>query len=148
MSNRRIATSHSNTPSENEKEDNKNHTENNTESFQGEKSLEPITNQTDNTQQNPLHISESSYSEILTGQRPNPSVERQQHFSEFFSSEQTRTEFERLRLQYQQRKEAVNQLLRKQELERNQLIQELNQLVIEIQYADIFSGKTQLIPST
>ena len=46
--------------------------------------MEPITNPTDSAQQNPVQIPASSYSEIFTGERPNPSVERQQNSSNFF----------------------------------------------------------------
>ena len=147
MSNRRIANSHSNTPSENESNDNIIHTENNFESLQDETSVKPLINPTDNTPQNPLQIPERSFSETITRQRPKLAVELKQHFSAIFSSEQIETEFERLRLQHQQRFEAANQSLRKQEMERKQLIQQLNQLVTEIQHDNILSEKTQLIPS-
>ena len=43
MLNIKGANSHSNTPSENKIDDNNNHTENNTESLQGDLSVEPIT---------------------------------------------------------------------------------------------------------
>ena len=84
MSNRQTASSHSTTPSENKIDDNNDHSENNTEPLQVETTLEPNTNPTDNTQKNPLQIPESSYSEIFTGQRPNPSVDVQQQFCEVF----------------------------------------------------------------
>ena len=100
ISNRRTAKSYSNTPSENENDDNNYHTQSNNESLQGETSVEPNTNPIDYTKQNPLQIPESSYSEIFIGQRPNPSVEMQQYFSEVFSSERTETEKERSRLQH------------------------------------------------
>ena len=53
MSNRRSATSHSNTPSEKENDDNINSAERKTESLQWELSLEPNKNPADNTRQNP-----------------------------------------------------------------------------------------------
>ena len=52
----------------------------------------------------------------------------QPHFSDAFSSQQTQAANERLRLQHQRRAESENQLIRKEELERKQLIQQLNQL--------------------
>ena len=125
-SNRRTANSHSSTPFENENDDNQKHTENNTDSIQGETSVEPNTDPTDNTRQNPPQIPDTSYSEINTAQRPNPSAELQQNFSELFSSELHQSENEGLRLQHQKRSEDANQLLRKQELELDQLIQQLN----------------------
>ena len=110
--------------------------------------MEPNTNPTDNnTQQNLLQNPESSYSDIFTGQRQSPSVELQQQFSKRFSSEHTQTENERLRLRHQKRIEAASQLLRKQELQRNQLIQQLNPLDTEILNDIIRSEKNQLIPT-
>ena len=51
----------------------------------------------------------------------------QQKFSEVLSSEQTQAGTQRLKLQHQRRKKAANEILRKQKLERSQLIQQLNQ---------------------
>ena len=141
MSNRRIVDSHSNTPSGHGNDDIKNQTENNTESLQDETSVEPNTNPSVNTQQNLPQIPESSHSEIVTGQIPNLSVELQQHFSAVFSSEETQTEIEPSRLQHQRSIEAANQFLRKQELERNQLIQQFNQRDTDIQYNIVRSEK-------
>ena len=56
----------------------------------------------------------------------------QQQFSECFSSEQTQGEIESLRLHHQRRIEAANHLLQKREVERNQLIQQLNQRNTEV----------------
>ena len=81
VSNRQTANSHSTTPSEKEIDDNNNPSENHTESFQCKVSVEPITNLTNNTQQNPLQIPDLFYSEILTEQIPNPSEELEQQNS-------------------------------------------------------------------
>ena len=54
MPNRGTTSSHSNNPSEQENDDNNNPTEKNTESVQGETSVEPNTNPSDKSQQNPL----------------------------------------------------------------------------------------------
>ena len=51
-------------------------------------------------------------------------------------------------IQHQQYTEAANQILRKQELERNQLIQQLNQLDTENQDDNITLEKTRRIPFT
>ena len=59
----------------------------------------------------------------------------------FFSSEQVQVENERLGLQQQRGIEGANQLLRKEELKRNQLIQQMNQLVTEIQPSEISTRK-------
>ena len=96
MTSRRTACSHSNTASQNENNNNNDRTENNTESLQGEISVEPNTNPTDNAQQNPLQIPEIFYSEIFTGEKPQPSVQLQQQFPECFSSVKTQAEIERL----------------------------------------------------
>ena len=53
-------------------------------------------------------------------------AEFQKQFSEAFPSEKTQAENEQSQLQYQRRFEAANQILRKQELERSQLIHQLN----------------------
>ena len=124
-------------PSEIGKYDNKNHTEIITKSLQGEASVEPTINPTDNTQQNHLKIPESSYSEIFNGQVQNPSAELQQQVSEGFSSEQTQAKNELLALKHQRSIEAANHLLPKQELERNQLIQHPKQLFSEIQHDNV-----------
>ena len=92
-----------NASSENESYDSTNPTEKNTEFFQDETTVKPNTNPTDKTKQNPLQNPESSYTEKFTGQRPNPSVELQQKFSEDFASDHTQTEKQRLRLPHQQR---------------------------------------------
>ena len=52
------------------------------------KHLEPNRNSNECTQLIPLEIPESFYSEILTGQIQNPSVEVPQQFSEVLSSEE------------------------------------------------------------
>ena len=139
MSNRRTANLHINTPSENKNGDNNNPAEKKTESLQDETSVEPTTNPTDNEQEKPLQTTQSSYSEKFTGQRPNTSVEMQKQFSEISSSEQTQTENKCSRLQQEPRIEPANQIIRKQELERNQLIQKLSQLDAEIQQDKILS---------
>ena len=53
--------------------------------------MDPNTNPSDKTQQNLLQIPEFSFSEIFTGQIPNPSLELQQQICEIFPSEQTQT---------------------------------------------------------
>ena len=141
MSNRWTAKSHSIIPSANKTDDNLKFTKMINESLQSKIRAEPNTNPTDSTQQKPLQIRKSSCSEKFTGGRSNPAVELQQQFSELFSSEQTQTANERLRLQHQQRIEAPNQLLRKQELERSPFLQQLNQLDTEVQHDDIPSKK-------
>ena len=93
-------------------------------------------------------IPQSSYSEICTEQKRNPPVELQQRFSDVFSSEQTQAENESSRLQRQREIEAASHILRKQELERNQLIQQSNQFDTELQNDNTTPEKTKLIPST
>ena len=110
--------------------------------------MEQNTNLSDNTQHNPLQIPKLSCSEISTGKIPSSSVELQQQISEFYSSEQTQTTAERLRVQHQGRIEAANQILQNQDLEGNQLIQQLNQLDTKNQQDYNPSEKIQLIPST
>ena len=78
----------------------------------------------------------------------NPSIEVQHQNLEIFSSEQTQAENEHLTFQHQRRNEAANQILRKLELERNQLIQQLNQLNIEIKPDKIPPEISEMIPST
>ena len=148
MSNRRPASSQSNAASRKKLDHNNNHTDNITETFQARTSVERNTNLTDNTQHNPLQIPKLSWSEILTGEIPNSSVELQQQDSEFYSSEQTQTTAERSRVQHQGRIEAANHFLQNQDLEGNQLIQQLNQLDTKNQQDNNPSEKTQLIPST
>ena len=75
-------------------------------------------------------------------------MELQQQLSEVFSSERIQAENERLRLQHQRRIEASNELLRKKELERNQLIKHLNQLDIQLQHDNVTTENTKMIPST
>ena len=83
MSNRRTAKSHTSTSCGNKTDDNTYNRENITDSFQGEASVEPKINPTGNIQQNLLHIPESSFSEIFTGQRPKFFVELQHQVSVF-----------------------------------------------------------------
>ena len=75
-------------------------------------------------------------------------MEFQQHFSEVSSSEKTEAENPLLRLQHQRGVGAAIHLLRKKEMEPNQLLQQLNQLDTEIQHDKVFSESIQLIPST
>ena len=110
--------------------------------------MESKTNLSEKTQQNPRQNLESSCSEIFLEKKQNPSLELQQHFSEFFSSQQTQAEIERLRLQHQQRIGAASQNSRKQELERNHFIQRLNQADIEIQHVNFTLETTKIIAST
>ena len=148
VSNRRTANSYSKASSEIENDDYNNHTGNSTECLQFETSVEPNTNPTDNTQKHSLRITQSPFSEIFTGQKQNPSVKWQQQISEVFSSEQAQTEIEHLRLRYQRRIKATNQLLRKQQLECNQLIQQLYQLHTELHHHTPPSETIQVIPQT
>ena len=62
----------------------------------------------------------------------------------FFLSEKTQTENKRLRLPLQQKIEAANQILREQEVECNQLMQQMNQLDTGIEYDDFPSKAAQL----
>ena len=80
MSNRPTASSHSNTRCEKENVCKRNHTEVINESLQSETPVEPKTNPTDNTRQNPLQIPEASHPEIFTEQISTASVELQQPF--------------------------------------------------------------------
>ena len=70
----------------------------------------------------------------------------QQQLSEVFSSEQTQAENERLRVQ--RRTEAAIQTLRKRELERNQVIEQLNQLDTELQHDNTPPESIKMIPPT
>ena len=100
------------------------------------------------TKKNPLQIHASSSSEIFTEQSQNLSLEIKQGISEEFSLEQTQSEKERLKLQHQERIDAANQFLRKQKLERNQLLQQLKQPDILVQDDYISLQNTQMVPST
>ena len=51
--------------------------------------MEPKSNLTEEKQQNPLQIHDSSSSEIYIEQKQNPSVEAQRKLSEVFSVKQT-----------------------------------------------------------
>ena len=148
MSNRRTANFHSILLFKNETDDDNNHTENNIEFLEGETSVEPKTNPTENTQQNLMQIPNSSHSEIFTKQVQTSSVEFRQNFLEVFSSEQTQAEAERLRIQHQRRIQAANQLSLKPELERNQFLQQKNQLDTEIQLDSFAPESIKMIPST
>ena len=110
--------------------------------------MEPTKNPTEKTQECPLQITDSSYFDILTEQRQNPSLVVQQLFSEVLSSEQTQAENERLRIQHQKRIGAANQFLRKQELQRNQLLQQKKQCDPEIQNDDFIPEYFPLTPLT
>ena len=61
----KFADSNSTTLFEDQKHYNNNDTENNAESSQHQTSVEPNTNPTENTQQRPLQIHDSSYSQIF-----------------------------------------------------------------------------------
>ena len=135
----------SNTPPKNENVDHNNQTENATESPQHQTSVEPNTNPNENAQQNPLQTAKSSYSEMFTERVQKSYMDLQQEISESFFSEQTQTKIEHLRLQHQRRSKAAGQVLQKQELERNQLIKQLNQPNTENHDDDITLKKTQVI---
>ena len=111
-------------------------------------SVEPKTSPSENTQQNPLQIQVSSYSSMFTEQAQNPSLETPQKISEAFPLEQTQATIESLKLQHQKLIEAANQLLRKQQLERNQFLQHLNQPDTVVQDHKSTVKSFQLIPST
>ena len=75
-------------------------------------------------------------------------VKLQQQFSEVLSSDQTQAEIERLKLQHYKKIEAATQFLRTQELQRGQMIQQLNQPDPEIQDGKITLENTRLVPSS
>ena len=87
------------------------------------------------------------HSEIVTEQVQIPSGEMQQQFSSAFSLVQTQAENGRLILQRQQKIEAATSILPKQELEREQLKQQLNQPGNEIELCNITLENTKTIPS-
>ena len=95
--------------------------------------MESNTNPTGKTQWDPLQIHEFSYSETLTEQKRNSSVELQEELPESFSIEQNQAEIERLKMQHQKRIKAATQLSGNQGLERNWLLQQLNQLDTVVQ---------------
>ena len=103
--------------------DNNNQTYCSTESLQDQVFVDPNAN----TQQNPLQMPDSSYTEIYTEREQNLTVELQKQCCEVFSLERAHAEIEHLRLQNQIIIEDASQLLRKQELEHNRLIEQLNQ---------------------
>ena len=109
--------------------------------------MEPIRNTTEKTQQNPLQINESSYSEILSEQAHNPYLEMRKLLSEVFSLKQTQAENERSKLKHQRRNETANPLLRKQELARNHLLQKMNRTDTVVQVDVILLEKARIIPS-
>ena len=76
-----------NTLSEMKNDDNNGHTDIDTESPQGETSVDPITTLVAIAQKNPLQIPQSSCSEKIMGKVPNPSVEQQQQFCGVSSSD-------------------------------------------------------------
>ena len=119
-----------------------------TEFTQNEASLKAITNLTENTQQNPLRIRDFSYSEMFNRGAHNPlsAEEKQQKSFGCFSLEHTQAEIEGLK-QPQQKIKAANHFLRKQELERNQLSQHLNQSDT-VQNDNATLRNTQMIAST
>ena len=82
------------TPSEAENDDIKNQTENIFRFAQNQTYVEPNTNPTKNTQQNPLQNPESSCPEIITEQIENPSLEIQEQFSDVFSLQKIQAEIE------------------------------------------------------
>ena len=100
--------SHSEIPSKNENDAQNRLTENYTEPLQAETSVEPNTNPTESTQNNPLQVAEPSYSKILTGKVENPLVELRQKFVEIFPLEQTQVDSERLGLQHHRSVETGN----------------------------------------
>ena len=110
--------------------------------------MQPNETPTQNIQQNPLQIKDSSYFDIITGSIKNPSLQLQQDFFSIFSLEQTQTEKWNLKLQHQKRLEAANQILWKHELERTLLLTQLNQNNILAQMDNTAQAKTQLLPST
>ena len=71
--------------------------------------MQPSTNLTENTQQKPLKIPESSHSETFTDQVQNPTLELLEKFYAISSLEQTQAAEERSRLDHQKRIEAASQ---------------------------------------
>ena len=96
----------------------------------------------------PLQIPEHSYSDVFAKQIQNPSLKLQQLFAEVFSLKQTQVENERVRLEHQRRIETANQILREEELERNQLLQQLNQPATDNKDDNFTLEKSRMIPST
>ena len=85
---------------------------------------------------------------IFTKQAKSLSFEKQREPSEVFAFEKTQVENERLKLQHQKRIEASNQIKRKQELERNPLLQQPNNFFTVLQNNYITLKNTQMIPWT
>ena len=123
-----------------------NQTENITEFTKGPTVVETTTSPTGNTQQKLLQIQDSPFFEIFTEQAKNLSLEMQQELSKVFSLIQAENECSKV--QHQKRNEASNRLLQKQELKRNQLLQQLNQPDTVVQDDKNTLRKTQLTPST
>ena len=116
--------SNSNNPFDDEKFDNSNHSGKITESIQEKNSVEPDTSPTESIHQNPLQFDDSSYSAIFTEQAQNTSWYMQQQLFEDFSLEKFQAENENLKLQHRNRIIAANKLLRKEELEPTQFLQQ------------------------
>ena len=72
----------------------------------------------------------------------------QQQISEHFSLEQAQAGIERLNLQLQTIIDAANKLLKKQEMERGQLTQQLSHFDAEFKHDNFASQNTQMISST
>ena len=89
----------------NETDDNTKQTVKTIESPQNQPFVEPATNPSGETKQNPQEIQKSYYSETFTEQVQNLSVELQDHFSESFSLEQTQAAKQSLGLQNKNKSE-------------------------------------------
>ena len=105
----------------------------NVQSPQDRTSVEPNTNPTENTQLNPILIEKPSHSEISTEQKQNPSVELQQQFWENSHWSKFKLKMNGWDYDSQKRLECTNQQIKKQGLERSQLLQQIIQPDSEIQ---------------
>ena len=139
----RFVNSHSNIPSENENDDRSNQIEVTTEILQDQTSVEPNKKPTENAQQNPLQSENLPTPKcILNGHK------LQQHFSEIFSIQQIQLENKRLRQQHQKRIDTASQFSWKYEVERNFLIQHMNQRDTDFQDDNKTLENTRVTPST
>ena len=80
---------------------------------------------------------------MFTEQTQNSTPELQREISRFFSPEHTQAAKERLNMQHQKRNEASNQLLRKQELKRSHVSEQMNQSNTVVKEDNTFLESTQ-----
>ena len=110
--------------------------------------MEPKTNTTENTQRNPLQIPETPLSGMFIERVQNLSVELQRQVFEVFSLEQTQAKNDCLKLEHQRRIETADYFSKEQKLERNLLIQQMNQPDTEAEDNNMTLENTQMILST